>query len=199
MNKIGVLIPKVDIAFPIISQLRLEAVIEGTIYQNDKGSIVLIISGTGKISSSLATSLLHYKYEVNYILHIGTCVSYSSRIDTGDLLLIERVYEYEEGLRLLGGKGYYDSLYSPILKYTDILIGEVCVTVSTHMNQIIDTDLGEYVVDREYYSIAQSASYYGLEYTGIKIALPPNVEISTRTIVYSLLKLSRYLKENLLV
>jgi len=93
--------------------------------------IFLVISGIGKVNSSIAASYLIDKYDIAQLFNIGACGSTNSKFNVGDILHINRILDYHRP-RLLNGK--------PRFLKPNIISGFKTAVLSTQDWPVIDPD-----------------------------------------------------------
>ena len=57
--------------------------------------IILIISGIGKVNSSMSTQFLIDKYNVDYVLNFGTCGALDENFNLGDIYIVKQAVQFD--------------------------------------------------------------------------------------------------------
>lgn len=91
---IGIVFASEEEALPFLQQYhrgRFEGLNEGE-FQHD-GSILVALTGLGKIKATLRTERMLRQHKLKKLLHVGTCTSLSEEIDLGDVVAAAQVFE----------------------------------------------------------------------------------------------------------
>ena len=99
MPKRGLLFATALEANPLLARLgvsRLEGDARFPVYETDRPSITVLISGMGKVNAALGAAHLVQKYAVEEIWNLGLCGALAPGFSPGDLL---RIREAREGDR----------------------------------------------------------------------------------------------------
>ena len=74
---------------------------------NEDTTMYLIESGIGKVNSARATQLLIDEEEVDYIFNIGVAGGIDERLNIGDIVIGEKLYQYDFDISAFGHKRCY--------------------------------------------------------------------------------------------
>ena len=80
--------------------------IEGKINQK---SCVLVESGVGKVNSSRTTQILIDKFDIEYIINVGSAATANNDLDIGDLVIGEKLVQHDFDITAFGHKKGYIS------------------------------------------------------------------------------------------
>lgn len=88
-----------------------------TLLNNNK-SLYIIISGVGNTLSSIATTYLLNRYDINYIFNYGVVGAVNKNINLSDIVLINEVIDFDFDTDPIDhkGKGYHEELVKYQLK-----------------------------------------------------------------------------------
>ena len=92
-----------DIAYNKIYELTF---IEGKINKKD---CVLVESGVGKVNSSRTAQILIDKYEIKYVINVGSAASANNNLEIGDLVIGEKIVQHDFDITAFGHKKGYIS------------------------------------------------------------------------------------------
>lgn len=93
--------------------------IEGTINERE---CVLVESGVGKVNSSRTTQLMIDKYDIEYVINIGSAGSATNELKIGDVIIGKRIVQHDFDITAFGHKKGYISNIGECIKSDELLI-----------------------------------------------------------------------------
>lgn len=101
---IGIIVALKTEAQPFIERLnnvKVETICGKPCYLGDicGRDVVLVISGIGKVSASLATQAIIDKFNVNKIVNFGTCGGTNSSVNVCDYYIIDKAFQFDFDVR----------------------------------------------------------------------------------------------------
>ncbi len=165
---IGVIFSTEDEAKPFLKKYergRFDGLVEGEAYHDDHLLVTLV--GTGKIKATLRTERLLRSYELDRLLHVGTCTALSPDLKTGTLVTASQVFE--------GDRIEMSSPSYPRMPLEQPLVSAQRATLVTQDHAISgQTELNYWqriadVVDMSGYAIAYVAATHGTPCNIVKV------------------------------
>lgn len=87
--------------------------IEGTI---NKKECILVESGVGKVNSSRTTQIMIDKYDIKYIINVGSAGSATDELKIGDIVIGKKIVQHDFDITAFGHKkGYISNVGENIL------------------------------------------------------------------------------------
>ena len=81
---------------------------EGTI--NDK-ECILVESGVGKVNSSRTTQILIDKFEIEYVINVGSAATANDELEIGDIVIGKKLVQHDFDITAFGHqKGYISNV-----------------------------------------------------------------------------------------
>ncbi len=100
-------------------------IIEGII--NNK-EVALVMCGVGKVNAARTTQILIDNYDIEYVINVGTAGSLNDNIEIGDLIIAEKLVQYDFDITAFGHeKGYITDIGKEI--YSDKNLIKKCTDI----------------------------------------------------------------------
>lgn len=101
---IGAMEEEVD-ALKNLMSIRSKDTINGYVYytgtMNDE-DVVLVQGGIGKVNATISTTLLLTKYDIDFVINIGSAGGLKSNQEVGDVVISDRVVHYDVDVTAFG-------------------------------------------------------------------------------------------------
>lgn len=92
---------------------------EGTINNEE---CVLVEAGVGKVNSSRTTQIMIDKYDIKYIINVGSAGSATDELEIGDIVIGKKVVQHDFDITAFGHKkGYISNVGDSILSDNDLI------------------------------------------------------------------------------
>ena len=179
---IGVIFSTEEEAKPFLKKYergRFDGLVEGEAYQDDHLLVTLV--GTGKIKATLRTERLLRSYDLDRLLHVGTCTALNTDLKVGTLVAANQVFE--------GDRIEMSSPSYPRMPLEQPLVATQRATLVTQDHAISgETELNYWqriadVVDMSGYAIAYVAATHGVPCNIVKavsaVALEEDATLKT--------------------
>ena len=93
--------------------------LEGTINNIE---CVLVKSGVGKVNAARTTQILINKYEIEYVINVGSAASAKEELKIGDIVIGEKIIQHDFDITAFGhNKGYISNVGEYILADNNLL------------------------------------------------------------------------------
>lgn len=103
---------------------------------------ILVECGVGKVNSSRTTQIMIDKYDIQYIINIGTAGSATSELNIGDIVIGKTIVQHDFDITAFGHKkGYISNVGEKILS-DEALIKKFEETIKEMNNQEIKIKIG---------------------------------------------------------
>lgn len=165
---IGVIFSTEEEAKPFLKKYergRFDGLVEGEAYHDDNVLVTLI--GTGKIKATLRTERLLRSYDLDRILHIGTCTALNTGLKIGTVVAANQVFE--------GDRIEMSSPSYPRMPLEQPLVAAKRATLVTQDHTIAgETEINYWqriadVVDMSGYAVAYVAATHGVPCNIVKV------------------------------
>jgi nucleoside phosphorylase len=165
---IGIVFSTEEEAKPFLTKYergRFDGLVEGEAYHDDHVLVTLL--GTGKIKATLRTERLLNSYDLDRLLHVGTCTALNSDLKIGTLIAASQVFE--------GDRIEMSSPSYPRMPLEQPLVATKKATLVTQDHTISDESEMNYwqriadVVDMTGYAVAYVAATHGLQCHVVKV------------------------------
>lgn len=113
--------------------------IEGKINEKE---CILVESGVGKVNSSRTTQLMIDKYDVEYIINIGSAGSATNELKIGDIVIGERIVQHDFDITAFGHKKGYISNVGECIKSDKLLINRFIEVIKKIQDENINIKIG---------------------------------------------------------
>ncbi len=105
--------------------------IEGKI--NNK-ECILVKSGIGKVNSSRTTQILLDKFEIKYVINVGSACAANDELEIGDIIIGNKLVQHDFDITAFGHKKGYISNIGEYIKSDEKLIKELKIKISKLSN-----------------------------------------------------------------
>jgi nucleoside phosphorylase len=165
---IGVIFSTEEEAKPFLKKYergRFDGLVEGEAYHDDHVLVTLI--GTGKIKATLRTERLLRSYELDRVLHVGTCTALNTELRIGTVIAANQVFE--------GDRIEMSSPSYPRMPLEQPLVAGQRATLVTQDHAISgETEINYWqriadVVDMSGYAVAYVAATHGVPCNIVKV------------------------------
>ncbi|WP_347862694.1 5'-methylthioadenosine/S-adenosylhomocysteine nucleosidase [Salimicrobium sp. PL1-032A] len=58
-------------------------------------SVVLLLSGIGKVNAAMSTTILHEQFDIDYVINTGSAGGFEPTLDVGDIVVSEAVIHHD--------------------------------------------------------------------------------------------------------
>ena len=118
-------------------KLIMEGVSEKTIYdltffegKINQRECVLVESGVGKVNSSRTTQMLIDKFEIEYIINVGSAATANDELEIGDIVIGETLVQHDFDITAFGHKKGYISNVGENVRSDKLLIEKFKVAIN---------------------------------------------------------------------
>ena len=127
--------------------------IEGTI--NDR-ECVLVESGVGKVNSSRTAQIMIDKYEIEYIINVGSAGSATDELRIGDIVIGKKIIQHDFDITAFGhNKGYISNIGEHIISDEQLVKKFEKIITEIKMKNKIKEKFQADAIEMEAASIAQ--------------------------------------------
>ncbi len=198
---IGIIFSTEEEARPFLRKYergRFDGLAEGEAYHDD--NVLATLIGTGKIKATLRTERLLHSYELDRILHVGTCISLNDDLKIGTVIAASQVFE--------GDRIEMSSPTYPRMPLEQPLVSAARATLVTQDHAIAgDTEINYWqriadVVDMTGYAVAYVAATHGVPCNIVKVVSAMALEEDPslkKTLAKSYQKISDFLLKEIAV
>lgn len=113
--------------------------IEGTINEKE---CVLVESGVGKVNSSRTTQIMIDKYEIEYIINVGTAGSATDELEIGDIVIGKKIIQHDFDITAFGHKKGYISNIGEYISSDEQLVKKFEETIKEINDKEIKIKIG---------------------------------------------------------
>lgn len=113
--------------------------IEGTINEKE---CVLVESGVGKVNSSRTTQIMIDKYQIEYIINVGTAGSATDELEIGDIVIGKKIVQHDFDITAFGHKKGYISNIGEYISSDEQLVKKFEETIKEINDKEIKIKIG---------------------------------------------------------
>lgn len=113
--------------------------IEGAINEKE---CVLVESGVGKVNSSRTTQIMLDKYDIEYIINVGTAGSATDELEIGDIVIGKKIVQHDFDITAFGHKKGYISNIGEYISSDEQLVKKFEETIKEINDKEIKIKIG---------------------------------------------------------